>query len=50
MVEITQVVVLSNGNTKMANRSDETRTRVVKEIAKTQASPARAQLCLHAGC
>ena len=33
-----QVVVLSKGNTRMANGSDETSTGVVKEIAKTQLS------------
>ena len=40
------MVVDSNGNTRVANGRDETSTQVVKETAKTQASPARAQLNL----
>ena len=41
-----QVVVLSKGTTGMANGSNETSTRLVKETAKTQAFPTRAQLSL----
>ena len=45
-MDCSQVVVFSNGNTRMANGTNETNTWVVKETAKTQASPARAQLSL----